>query len=62
MKTEPTQLTDESRSNLFRNLFLLRIDLENHTDERLFRYRNEVTELIERIDQLLQLVIDDLSE
>jgi hypothetical protein len=59
MKTTETNLTDESSTNIFRNLFLLRLDLENHTDQRLAVYRNEVTEIIERIDNLLQLVIDD---
>lgn len=61
MKTVETHLTDQPNTNLFRNLFQLRIELENHADERFVNFGNEVTHIIERIDDLLQLVLDDPS-
>ena len=61
MKTTLNYLTDESSTNLLRKLFELRLELEDSSDERLNSYQDEVTHIIERIDDLLQLVIDDPS-
>ena len=59
MKTTLNYLTEQSSTNLFRKLFELRLELEDQTDERLNSYEDEVEHIIERIDRLLQLVIDD---
>ena len=59
MKTTLNYLTDQTSPNLIRKLFEIRLELEDQTDERLNRYQDEVAHIIERIDHLLQLVIDD---
>ena len=61
MKTTLNYLTEQSSTNLFRKLFEIRLELEDSTDERLNSYEDEVAHIIERIDRLLQLVIDDSS-
>ena len=61
MKTTLNNLTDQTSTNLFRKLFELRLELEDQTNERLSGYENQVAHIIERIDQLLQLVMDDSS-
>lgn len=59
MNTLQTQNSNENESikRLFRELFLIQIRLENHTDQQ-FRFSHDVKELIQTIDQLMEIMID----
>ena len=59
MNTLQTQNSNENASikRLFRELFLIQIRLENHTDQQ-FRFSHDVKELIQTIDRLMEIMIN----
>ena len=62
MKTAQTQISAKFRAkaNLFHQLFLIQIELTEFVDDG-FDYHKEVRELIERMEGLMDLMIDDLT-
>lgn len=60
MKTVQTHFNAEfnMKSTLFRELFLIQLELEKHTDEGIY-YHKEVKELMERMDRLMEVLIED---
>ena len=61
MKTVKTHLTNETmeKTELFRYLFQIQIELKDYSDEEFSKYNQEVKDLISSIDQLMDLIIQD---